>query len=985
MGGWRAQRWLAPSLVGVKRTEQFHALVALAQHAWDGQGQVVLLAGETGTGKTRLIRETRQLAGRRRVRIVEGACFEPDRGVPFAPLLDMLRTPAVPVWLEQPDGADPDEHKRRVFASLLALLQDMAGGGPLLVVLEDVHWADDASLEFLRLLARRAVDLPALVLISYRMDEASPSLIAALADLQRQRLATELMLGPLSRGDTEVMLQTILEDRRALGPGVVDRIFDLTDGNPFFVEELLGSLLVADETVTSLASFDSLAMPRTIRAAVQRRVEAIHADAREVLVLASVLGRRFDFSLLEELTGRPEDELLSLTRELIAAGLVVEESAERFAFRHALTRQSVYAELLARERCALHRRALESIERLSRDAAQSAQIEDLAYHAYAASDWPTALECCQLAGERALTMHAPGAAVEHFSHALDASQQLGLSPNPNALRGRGQAYETLGAFDPARIDLEAMVRIAQSLGDGRSEWQALLDLGLLWAARDYARARGYLDDALALARTFEDPAPLAHTLNRLGNWYMNAEAPREAASYHHQALSVFEPLDDPRGLASTLDLLGLAETLTGKRESAAAHYRRAIELFRRGGDRRGLVSALSMLSWLGQGDPSETIVAPAALALESAAFAREAVDVARAINWRAGEAYALAQGALLPIARGEYDLAFNMTFTALRIADEIEHRQWALMAHLDASRMFADLLAWRTATLHLERARDLAEAAGSEYFRRLVLAAMASTRIARGRVAEAQVLLDGVSDLDSLVDPVHRWLWRVRAELDLAARRPAVALDALDRLIASAEAAGSAPGAPLPALAFLRGRALLDLGQLDEGIATLTAGCVSAEQRNLAPLVWRGRLAEGLAWRRLARRLRAEQAFAAARATIEHMAAGVPAAVRAEAEDVPVHDHFLKTALAQVPSSPRLTPARAAKRAAGGLTGREREVARLVARGKSNGGIAADLFLGRRTVETHVANICLKLGVNSRAQVAAWAADNLRNPSDKTP
>jgi DNA-binding NarL/FixJ family response regulator len=86
-----------------------------------------------------------------------------------------------------------------------------------------------------------------------------------------------------------------------------------------------------------------------------------------------------------------------------------------------------------------------------------------------------------------------------------------------------------------------------------------------------------------------------------------------------------------------------------------------------------------------------------------------------------------------------------------------------------------------------------------------------------------------------------------------------------------------------------------------------------------------------------------------------------------------------------VPSSPRLTPARAAKRAAGGLTGREREVARLVARGKSNGGIAADLFLGRRTVETHVANICLKLGVNSRAQVAAWAADNLRNPSDKTP
>jgi DNA-binding CsgD family transcriptional regulator/tetratricopeptide (TPR) repeat protein len=555
------------------------------------------------------------------------------------------------------------------------------------------------------------------------------------------------------------------------------------------------------------------------------------------------------------------------------------------------------------------------------------------------------------------------------------------------LRGRGQAYETLGAFDPARIDLEAMVQVAQTLGDGPSEWQALLDLGLLWAARDYARARGYLDAALTLARAFDDPAPLAHTLNRLGNWYMNAEAPREAAGYHHQALSVFERLDDSSGLASTLDLLGLAESLTGERASAVAHYRRAIELFRRVGDRRGLVSALSMLSWLGQGDPSATIVAPEALALQSAAFAREAVDVARAINWRAGEAYALAQGALLPIARGEYDLALDMTFSALRIAEEIEHRQWALMAHLDLSWLFGDLLAWRTATLHLQRAQALAEASGSEYFRRLVLAVVVAMRIARGQVAEAQVLLNGVSDLDSLVDPVHRWLWLVRAELDLATRRPAVALDTLDRLIASAEAAGSAPGVTLPALVLPRGHALLDLGQLEDGIATLREGCLAAEQRNLAPLVWRARLAEGLAWRRLARRPQAEQAFAAARATIEHVAAGVPAAASAEAEGEgeSLREYFLKTALARVPSSPPLTPARAARQAAGGLTGREREVARLVARGKSNAGIAAELFVGRRTVETHVANICLKLGVNSRAQVAAWAADNLRNPADKTP
>src|SRR5207249_1036239 len=123
--------------------------------------------------------------------------------------------------------------------------------------------------------------------------------------------------------------------------------------------EVLGSLM-ADHDATTLASFDRLGVPHTVQDAVQRRVELIGAEAHQVLVLASVLGRGFDFRILEDVTGYSEGRLLDLVRELMLAGLVAEESAERFVFRHALTRQAVYGELLARERRALHRRVLES-------------------------------------------------------------------------------------------------------------------------------------------------------------------------------------------------------------------------------------------------------------------------------------------------------------------------------------------------------------------------------------------------------------------------------------------------------------------------------------------------------------------------------------------------------------------------------------------------------------------------------------------------
>ena len=232
---------------------------------------------------------------------------------------------------------------------------------------------------------------------------------------------------------------------------------------------------------------------------VQQRLGRISPLARQLIDLAAVSGRSFDFGVLQALTGHSDRELLALVKELMAAQLVIEESAEQFAFRHALTREALYGRLLARERQTLHGQLVQAIEQVHADSI-GAHLEALAYHAYEAALWPSALDYAQRAGEKALALYAPHAAVEQFTRALTATSRLSSSPPSASLyRLRGQAFDTLGEFDQARTDYEAALEAAHAAEDQRAAWQALLDLGLLWASRNYERTGDYCRQALELA------------------------------------------------------------------------------------------------------------------------------------------------------------------------------------------------------------------------------------------------------------------------------------------------------------------------------------------------------------------------------------------------------------------------------------------------------------------------------------------------------
>jgi DNA-binding CsgD family transcriptional regulator/tetratricopeptide (TPR) repeat protein len=991
---------VCPVLIG--RSGDLAALRTLVDQAKQGQGQVALMSGEAGIGKSRLVAEGKTYALAQGFRLLQGNCFPGDTSCPYAPLLDLLRTQfagqsrtevatelrpfarefaqLIPDLVHMlPESAslpplpplEPEQEKRRLFEALTRWFTGLGTKQPVLLIIEDVHWSDDTSLEWLHYLARRCAAHPLLLLVTYRSEEIRSSLSHWLTQLDRERLTQEFLLARLSRGDLDVMLRAIFALPRSRQLELPNLLYTLTEGNPFFVEEILKSLIAAGGIFYEDGTWDrrplnELHVPRSLHDAVQQRTNELSESARRVLRLAAIAGRRFDFALLQQLTQHDEQQLLTLMKELMAAQFVVEESEERFAFRHALTREAVYAELLVRERKKLHGTIAETMEQLYASA-YDAHLAELAYHFYEAGMWEKALLYTLRSGEKAQSLYSLWAAIEHFTRGLDAAHHLGVLPSPATYRARGQAYETLGDFEHAHSDYEQALDAARTTQDAVAEWQGLIDLGALWAERDYTHTSAFFQRAYEHARAMGQPPMLARSLNRVGNWHLNVEEPLEALRCHQEALAIFRQLNDPHGIAETLDLLGMASYLGGDLVQGTRYYEQAVTLFRQLDDRLGLTSSLASLALRGALSITNTMVSAATTLAELLPDVEMALKIAREIGQRSGEAYALYQLGLCLSAQGEYRRALDALQQSLLIAEELEHRQWMVAAHWATGALYLDLLSPLMAQHHLKQALRISHEIGSRHWINTTTGSLASACILQGELEQAESFLNAEFSDDAPVQTLgQRMAWCARAELALARGDPDLALQITGRLSTSAANISAQRG--IPRLAKLRGEALVALHQATEAETALRSAQEMTTVQGARPWLWRICVTLGTLYQTQSREAEAEQAFSTARTAIEELAANIP--------DEHVQEHFLREAEALLPRTRAVSsPRRIAKRAFGGLTEREREVAVLIAQGKSNREIADQLVVSYRTVETHVGTILSKLAFSSRSQIAVWAVE----------
>ena len=700
-----------------------------------------------------------------------------------------------------------------------------------------------------------------------------------------------------------------------------------------------------------------------------------------MLMYAAVAGRRFDFGLLARVSGRTEIEMLPLLKEVMSAQLVIEESADRFAFRHALTQQTVYSGLLARERRILHREIADAIEAAYGDA--EAHLGDLAHHYYEGAEWAKAFDYACRSATRAQALYAPAEAVTGFTRAIEAAGQQDQNADGWVYRARGSAYESLGSFDLARADYECALRIARAADDAADEWEALIRLGFLWTTRDYERTGDFFRRALDLARAADDPSLLGRSLNRLGNWLVNTGRPAEGRIEHEAALEIFRTNGNEHGIAETLDLLGMANGICGDLIASVDNSRQAIERLRALRDDTVLASSLATHMIYGSRHVSDTQLSPRRPIAELRVEGEEAIIVAR----RSGSLAALSfaewvMGATLGTA-GQFSEGLAHNLEGLRIAEEIDHKQWLAGVRCSAGQISLFMLDPGAAVQHLELGLPIAREVKSQWWVNNISSYLALAYIQLQDFDAASAVIAAASPPhDGPLPLAERRIAWARAELALARGEADMALASAEALLASAPGAERLPaGDPqrrsIPRLLLLRARALSALGQHDGAIAGLAEAERAAVEAGDLPALWAVQCAQAAAFYAAREGARMVDAADAARATAARLAANI--------DDAEQRQKFAAAAEAALPRTRERTPRQAAKAAFGGLTEREREVVAQVMLGRTNREIADALVVSERTIETHVGNILSKLDFASRAQIAGWGTERGLRPEPQAP
>jgi tetratricopeptide (TPR) repeat protein len=831
-----------------------------------------------------------------------------------------------------------DVEQSYLFQQVTNVLRTVVQEQPLLLILDDIQWADVASISLLFHLGRRLAGADSRVLIAcaYRpeevaVDRAGPSILRQAQDgagsgqAQRHSLARALSefkrifgdvwvdLGQADRTEGRRFIDALLDaEPNRLAEGFRATLFHRTEGHPLFTVELLralqerGDLLKdGDGCWIEGPTLDWEVLPARVEAVIEERIDRLDPELQEILTVASVEGEIFTAQVVAKVREMAERPLLHrLSQELERRHRLVREQEEvhtsrgrmsRYRFGHAIFRDYVYQRLSPGERRLLHGDVAAALESLY-DGQLDEMAVQLAHHFQKADDYGRTFRYLTLAAERASRLYANDEAITHYTRAIEVAERI--SPDAHSLaklhRGRGLANETLGEFDQARADHKAILQIARAAGERRVEWRALLDLGKLWASRDYNRARGYYERALELARRMDDRAVLAGSLNWMGNWHANAEDSLTAVEYHQEALEIVEELGDRRVLANTLDLLGLAYLLGGDLTPSVRTYDRAIALCREMDDRPRLVTGLiaravsvSVLAMLAS--------VPAMAPPDALRDFEEAIRVAREIDSASDEAWAHWALGQLHTVQGRFGPAMEVIQSGLRIASKIGHREYEVANQFALGLLYAELLAPEKARRQFEGVLTLARELRSQLWIHYTTGALAGAYNSLHDLTGAQTCLKTVLSLQTPMDTLgNRYCWARRAELALCQGDPALALDITDRLIASAP--GMSPGRVITFLWKLKGEALAAIGHTEEAHTLLQAAAENAQATGERFLLWRIHASLGRLYRATGRQSEAEMEFATARELVEELADTVP--------NGEVRDSFFQRAHDRLRSSP---------------------------------------------------------------------------------
>ena len=526
--------------------ERSAELAALESHLQDvrisGTGRFCMLAGEAGVGKTALLRRfSEQHAS---AQILWGACDPLFTPRPLGPLVDIAA--GVGGELARLGGS-----QARPYEIVSALVNQLRQRSPAIVVLEDVHWADEATLDVLRLLSRRIKSAPALLIASYRDDELDRShpLRLLLGELPRDESIVRIRLHPLSAAAVAAMA----------GPAGVDSedLFRKTAGNPFFVTEILAS--AGDEQI-----------PSTVRDAVLARAARLSPDARSLLDMVAVAPPQAELWLLEAVSAQK----FSAIGQCLSSGMLAQQNGA-VTFRHELARLAIEESIAPDGALQLHRQTLAA---LARPPYGSPDLARLAHHAEAANDARSLLRFGRAAGERASAVGAHREAAAQFSRALRVAESLPPHEHADMLQQLAQAYLHANNAELAIPVQERAIELYRQVGDTLNQADALRRQSRLFLCGGRgAEAEAPIGKAVALLEKLPEGKELALAYSGLVMFHMNHDDGEGTVRSARRALELSERVGDTETLLHTLNSLGSMEMLMGD-PGGKAKLLRSLEL-----------------------------------------------------------------------------------------------------------------------------------------------------------------------------------------------------------------------------------------------------------------------------------------------------------------------------------------------------------------------------------------------------------------------
>nr|MDQ3090362.1 AAA family ATPase [Actinomycetota bacterium] len=549
-----------------------------------GQTRLVLLVGEAGVGKTRLAARFAQEVHAEGGAVLYGRADE-DALLPHQPFVEALRhllahggeafaadaererailgrllpdlapsvdPPVAPVIVDQ------ETLRYRLFEAVVALVNRAGRRWPLLLVLDDLHWADKPTLLLLRHLLRHPQSANLLVVGTFRHVEVGRDhpLVDLLTDLRRERRYDRLTLGGLDESET----QALVADRlgKDVTPGFLRRLHEQTEGNAFFIEETLRALVDSDlptEGAVTEGTLERLGVPEGVAEVIVRRVRHLSPLAAEVLTAASVVGRDFRLGVVEQLVDAAPEQVMSSLEECMAGGLLLElsERIDVFAFSHALVREVLYRQLTASRRVRLHHRVAEALEGLADR--ETVNPAELAHHFQLARHFAgpgPARRYTLAAGRRATELLAYEEAAEHFRRALTLFEDDDEAGRCEALLALGRVQWHAGG-DQARSTFLTAADSAARRGAADQLARAALGLGERYWEAGYvgSRYRELLEEALAALPAADGPLRVL-VLARLAENLAFPTEDERATALSAQALAMARRLGDPDVLVAAL-------------------------------------------------------------------------------------------------------------------------------------------------------------------------------------------------------------------------------------------------------------------------------------------------------------------------------------------------------------------------------------------------------------------------------------------------